>query len=92
MSDDGSESGMDDGAAAAPSDAGTASTAHQRSSVDSSITSVTADFSMQNVLLQVGTECFRDASHPLRMCSRLSSSLSAALLLASACVPNGAIA
>lgn len=46
---------MDDDAAAAPSDAGTATTANQSSSVDSSIISVTADFSMQNVLLQVGS-------------------------------------
>jgi rRNA maturation endonuclease Nob1 len=55
MSDDGSESLMDDDAAAAPSDPGTAATTNQRSSVDSSIISVTADFSMQNVLLQVGS-------------------------------------
>lgn len=54
MSDDGSESCMDDDAAAAPSDPGTTTTANQRRSVDSSIISVTADFSMQNVLLQVG--------------------------------------
>jgi rRNA maturation endonuclease Nob1 len=54
MSDNGSESLVDDDAAAASSDAGTATAANQRSSVDSSIVSVTADFSMQNVLLQVG--------------------------------------
>lgn len=53
MSDDGSEAGTDAGTAAAPSDAGTASTAQPRES-DSSIVSVTADFSMQNVLLQMG--------------------------------------
>ena len=60
---------MGDDAAAAPSDAGTASTANQRSSVDSSIISVTADFSMQNVLLQVcsQTSCYTGCHATCRM-------------------------
>lgn len=52
MSDSGSEAGTETGTAAPPNEAGTGSTAQPRES-DSSIVSVTADFSMQNVLLQV---------------------------------------